>query len=159
MKLQRLLAVMAKELRQLARDRITLAMIVRSRAPAARAPITNSRSRNFRNSARVSRAMPVQLVSPIAATTVDRLGEKTATTTIAKTRLGSTWKNSVTPISKLSILPPKNPASAPTVSSCSSGNAAATSMSPPQSIAERSSHRLVSGTPRNASRTGSGTGP
>ena len=65
----------------------------------ARSARTNSRPRYFRNSARVSRAVPVQLTMPIASVTVTSVGENSVTTTIANSSAGSTWKNSVTRIS------------------------------------------------------------
>ena len=54
----------------------------------------------------MSRAVPVQLTMPMASVTVTSEGENSVTTTIAKSRAGSTWKNSVTRISAASTLPP-----------------------------------------------------
>ena len=78
----------------------------RLRIPMARAAMTNSRSLIFRTSARVRRARSVQVVTPMARITVTKLAPKMATMTMANTSGGSTWKNSVTRISRLSSLPP-----------------------------------------------------
>ena len=80
-------------------------MIRRLRDPIERAALTNSSSRMRMNSARARRATPVQLTTPIAMATVGRVGENSATSTIASSRGGSTWKNSVMRISTSSTQP------------------------------------------------------
>ena len=86
--------------------RITRQMRRRLRAPMARAALTYSSSLILRNSARVSRATGGQLTTPMAMAMVVRLWLNRLTSTIANSRAGSTWKNSVRRISISSTKPP-----------------------------------------------------
>ena len=74
--------------------------------PMALAAFTYSRFFCLRNSARVSLAMAGQDTIPIARTIVIVLAVNSATTTIANSKPGSTWKNSVIRIRMLSTQPP-----------------------------------------------------
>lgn len=66
------------------------------------------------NSARATLACGAQIIKPMAIETVARLGENKATTTMVRSRPGSTWKTSISRDKALSILPPKYPAAQPT---------------------------------------------
>ena len=80
-------------------------MIRRLREPATRAPFTYSSSRMRRNSARASRAVPVQETTPMAIAIVTSDGVNSMTRTMASSSGGSTWKNSVTRIRTSSTQP------------------------------------------------------
>ena len=80
-------------------------MMRRSREPMERAAFTNSSSRMRMNSARARRATPVQVTTPMAMATVGSVGSKSATSTMASSSGGSTWKNSVIRISTSSTQP------------------------------------------------------
>ena len=74
--------------------------------PSTSAACTNSRDRSDRNSARTTRVTGGQETIAIAATIEPRLGEKIATSTIARMKLGTVWKNSVKHMIASSIAPP-----------------------------------------------------
>ena len=86
--------------------RITRQMMRASPAPMTRSASTYSRRLSRRNSPRASRAVPVQLTTPMAMAIVASDGENSVTSTMANSSVGSTWKNSVTRISASSIQPP-----------------------------------------------------
>ncbi|MNT27594.1 hypothetical protein D3C72_1632310 [compost metagenome] len=86
--------------------RITRQMMRASPAPITRSAKTYSRRFKRRNSPRASRAVPVQLTTPIATAMVASDGVNSVTSTIAKSKVGSTWKNSVMRISVSSTQPP-----------------------------------------------------
>ena len=70
--------------------KITRQMMRAWPAPMARSARTNSRFRYFMNSARVRRAVPVQLTTPMARVMVKSVGENSVTTTMANKSAGST---------------------------------------------------------------------
>ena len=70
-------------------------MMDRRERPRTSAACTNSRVRNDSTSARTTRATGGQETMAMAATIEPRLGEKIATSTTARTKLGTVWKNSV----------------------------------------------------------------
>ena len=74
--------------------------------PSVRPAWTNSRLRNDRNSARVSRAGAGHDTTPTAMVTVVSVEPNTATSTSSSTKFGSVWNASVIRISTLSTQPP-----------------------------------------------------
>ncbi|MCY1308091.1 hypothetical protein D9M70_580740 [compost metagenome] len=81
-------------------------MMRASPAPITRSASTYSRRFSRRNSPRASRAVPVQLTTPIATAMVASEGENSVTSTMANNNVGNTWKNSVMRISVSSTHPP-----------------------------------------------------
>ncbi len=75
--------------------------------PMARQACTNSRSRSARNSARVRRAIDVQLTMPMAITMLLRVEPRITTMVSTKIRLGIVWNSSDARMASSSTQPPK----------------------------------------------------
>ena len=86
---------------------ISPAMILKSPMPMARQACTNSRSRKARNSARVMRAIGVQLTMPMAITMLVKVEPRMTTMVSTKIRLGMVWNSSAARMAISSIQPPK----------------------------------------------------
>ena len=75
--------------------------------PMARQACTNSRSRRAKNSARVMRAIEVQLTMPMAITMLVKVEPRITTMVSTKIRLGMVWNSSAARIATSSTQPPK----------------------------------------------------
>ena len=75
--------------------------------PMDRQAWTNSRSRNARNSARVMRAIEVQLTMPMAITMLESVEPRITTMVSTKIRLGMVWNSSAARMTISSTQPPK----------------------------------------------------
>ena len=91
-----------------------LKMILKLEAPATLAASTNSRSRKDKNSALTRRAIPVQARAPSSKASDTASPPKLRLRTAPTTKIGRMITTSVARIRKLSSLPRKKPASAPT---------------------------------------------
>ena len=87
--------------------RISEMMMRRSLMPMDRQACTNSRSRSDRNSARVMRAIGVQLTMPMAITMLVSVEPRITTMVSTKIRFGMVWNSSATRMPISSTQPPK----------------------------------------------------